>query len=281
MAIIFDGRFERGATFDAYNRIDRQPEVTPIPPLAQGEASSYEYAADPAGLYGTVAKLTIRNASPGRCELRPFQISPQGPAVSGVFGEQWCWFSHYFPHDWIIDYPRGADGDASYLVPHARELVLQYHESPDAGDAAHYPSLQMYVYGERMCVALTYDTTATSPNTSAGRVPNLQVLSSWPLVRGRWIDWVVRLKVSYAADGILEVYRDGRLEFAETGVPTFYNDILGGYFKGGLYRYGDTQMPNSRTIYHRGFVLGDANSSYTEVSGKSVLDRIAIRGMVL
>ena len=61
---------------------------------------------------------------------------------------------------------------------------------------------------------------------------------------------------------------------------TICNDILGGYFKGGLYRYGDAQMPAMRTIYHRGFVLGDANSSYAEVAGKSALDRVAIRGMV-
>lgn len=269
MAILFDGRFETGALFSAYNRIDRQPEATPIPPLAAGEAASYEYAADPAGLYGTVAKLTVRNNNPGRCELRPYQISPAGPAVSGVFGEQWCWFSHYIPADWVFDYPRGADEDADYRVPHGRELLLQYHESPDAGDAAHYPSLQMYAAGERVYFATTYDTTATSPDTPSGRVPNLQVLEWWPLERGRWVEWVIRLKVSYASDGILEIYRDGRRQFSESGVPTFYNDTLGGYFKGGLYRYFDSQGPATRTIYHRGFVLGDANSSYAEVAGRA------------
>lgn len=43
---------------------------------------------------------------------------------------------------------------------------------------------------------------------------------------------------------------------------------------------GDEMMPASRTIYHRGFVLGDANSSYAEVAGKPALSRAAIRSIV-
>jgi hypothetical protein len=234
-----------------------------IPPLRAGDPGSYEYVVDPLGLYGTVAKITVTNESPGRCELRPYEISPAGPATAGVFGEQWCWFSFMVPQDWIIDYPRGADVDANYLVPHGRELILQYHESPDVGDTAHYPSLQMFIYGERIAFALTYDTAASTTL----RAPNIRVLGTWSLDRGRWQSWVVRLKIAYNTSGILEIYREGFKVFSETGVPTFYNDTLGGYFKGGLYRYFDSQAPAKREIYHRGFVLGDANSSLYEVSG--------------
>jgi hypothetical protein len=91
---------------------------------------------------------------------------------------------------------------------------------------------------------------------------------------------VVRLKVAYNTDAITEIYRDGRLEFSETGVPNFYNDVLGGYFKGGLYRFGDALMPDSKTLYHRGFVLGDETSSFLEVSGRPAKERAFSRSLV-
>lgn len=278
MAILFHGRFDRhpasggtgGASFDAYNRIDRDPEDAALPPLSGGEPGSYEYADGVAGI-DRVARLTIGNTSPARCELRPYYEDPEGSGP--VYGERWIWWSTLLPVDWVVEHARGIDTAVATPMPNQRVIIGQIHVTPDGGDATHYPALQLYVIGDRYELALTADEGATTSQ----RAPNLIKLSSWPALRETWVDWVVHANLAANSDGFLHFYKDGRLEFSVTGQATVYNDAVGPYFKAGMYAFGDSRSPAQRSLYTRGIVIGDAASSHLEVSGLTVKERSSMR----
>lgn len=278
MAILFDGRFDRaaagpaagGATFDLYNRIDRDPQAAALPPLQGGDAGSYEYA-DGIGGIDRVAKLTIGATSPARCELRPFYEDPEGPGTA--YGERWFWWSTLIPHDWVMERARGIDALVTTPMPNQRVILGQIHVTPDAGDATHYPALQLYVIGDRYEVALTGDVDAATTL----RAPNLLKFASWPIRTGRWVDWVIHANLTADTNGFVHFYKDCRLEFSVTGRATVYNDTVGPYFKAGMYAFADDRSPPARSIYTRGIVIGDAVSGHSEVCGKAALDPRAIR----
>lgn len=280
MAILFDGRFDSaarssgsgGATFATYAKIDRDP-VSVMTPAAAGEAGSYEYAQNFRG-YSRVAKLMAPAASTARVELRPYTEDPAG--AGPVYGTRWYWWSTLIPDDWAVIPSRGVDTGTD-LVGNQRVIIGQIHETADGGDAVHFPPMQLYVERDYYVLALTADTSATT----ASRVPNLKVLGKWPVVRNRWVDWVVNIKLAADTTGFINFYKDRRLEYSASGLATTYNDSAGQFMKAGAYWFADmTREPSVvRTIYSRGIVVGDASSSHLEVSGLSVLDRAAIRAV--
>lgn len=281
MAILFDGRFDNaprssgsgGATFDLYEKIDRNP-VAVATPLAAGESGSYEYVENFRGL-SRVAKLTAPAETTSRVELRPYVEDPPGPGP--VYGERWYWWSFMVPDDWVVTPSRGVDTGTD-LVGTQRVIVGQVHETSDGGDTIHFPPMQLYIEGDHYMLALTADTNATT----VSRVPNLKVLGRWPLQTNRWVDWVLHANWAADTNGFLNFYKDRRLVYNATGLATTYNDTDGLFMKAGLYWFADMAREPyvRRVLYSRGIVIGDENSSHLEVSGLSVLDRAAMRSMV-
>lgn len=278
MAILFNGRFDNahrsqglgGANFGAYAKIDRDP-VTVVSPVAAGEAGSYEFVENFRG-YSRVAKITTPVDSTARCELRPYVEDPTGPGP--VYGTRWYWWSTLIPDDWTFTPARGVDTDTD-LVGNQRVIIGQIHETSDGGDAVHFPPVQLYLQNRHYTLCLTADANATT----TARVPNLKVLGRWPVRTNRWEEWVIHTKLAADTTGFLHFYRNRRLLYSLTGAVTTYNDTAGLFMKAGCYWFGDNYSPRTRVLYSRGIVIGDANSSYAEVSGKSLLDRPAIGGM--
>lgn len=287
MSLIFDSVYENGGSFADCNRIDSDPGATPIGSqiAASGVPGEYEYVMDPTGRYGRVAKLTIPRDSPGRREPRPFQYYPTAPAVGGVFGDQfWAWTSFMFNDEWPSEEARGVDSDSS-LVPSGRAILIQIHEAPDSGDLAHFPSFQMYAWGKK----LGFCTTADPAALTTSRIPNLKVMHSVPLVKNHWYEVVLNAKLAINTSGFLRVYIDRRKVFTDDGVITYYNDDPsrggdGAFYKAGLYKYSDSYSPPHYHMYSRGIRMGDASSSFSEVSGgitelsQAVYRRSVVRG---
>jgi hypothetical protein len=87
--------------------------------------------------------------------------------------------------------------------------------------------------------------------------------------KNRWTDWVLHIKFSPSSDGLVEIWKNGQKILTTTGKNT-YNDVVGNYFKIGIYKYGwaDGYFSNtvSRTLYYDEIRIGDENSSYSEVA---------------
>ncbi len=281
MAILFDGRFDNaprsagtgGASFASYAKIDRDPTAV-VSPAAAGEAGSYEYANNVGG-YSRVAKLSAPAATTARVELRPYVTDPIG--AGPVYGTRWYWWSVMVPDDWVFTPSRSVDTGTD-LVGNQRTIIAQVHETADGGDAIHFPPFQLYIERDSYVFALTADTAATTTT----RAPNLKVIGKWPVEAGRWVDWVVNVKWAADTTGFIHIYKDRRLVFSATGLATTYNDAVGLFVKAGVYWFGDMSRDRDlvRTLYSRGVVVGDENSSHLEVSGLSVLDRAAMRSCV-
>lgn len=263
MTILFDGRFSTGIDFSTYYSVD--PFGTPT---AGGVAGAYELVDDPAGSGETVAKLTMASGSPGRVELRPYQtdIAGGGP----VWGERWYAWWTMLPASFTP--PVSQSVDASGLSD-SRLNIGQSHDTQDVGDTTHLPPWIIFIDQDGVYkIATTYDTNATT----GSRDPNLRIFGRLPLRLGQWDEWVLRINHAYDNTGFAHFYRNRRLQYSLTGTPTQYNDATGPYFKTGLYSFGTVDY----TMHHKGVVIGDASSSYAEVTGNSLLETPTVRSIV-
>ncbi len=93
---------------------------------------------------------------------------------------------------------------------------------------------------------------------------------------GMWEHFVYHTKFSYAADGFVELWRNGEKMVSLTDTGTAYNDDKGPYFKFGIYSASwgvmDTPPPtnmSSNVVIFGGLKHGDKNSSYAEVDTSS------------
>ena len=269
MAILFDGRLSSG-TFAPYNRVDIAPGSSDVPPIHAGREGYYERVLDPIGGARYVAKLTAYSGAPGRCEMRPSVEDPPGPGPD--YGTRWFYFETLFL-DWPIDRSSSVTASISSKLGDARDMIAQLHDTADVGDTTHQPPFMLAVEGERIYFYTSYDTSATTVSAA----PNLRVLQSFPLDRGRWIKWALHIKYTINNDGFMHLYKDRRKVYSVTATPTAYNDTVGPFFKSGIYKFFGTNSPESRTIYHSGIVVGDADSSYLEVAGEDALDTTSAR----
>lgn len=164
-----------------------------------------------------------------RCEVVPRIVRPYlEKLVREPFGrERWYRFS-------VLIETRGDTGESPEALTD-NTVVAQWHSSPDpllSRERGRGPSLALRLHGERWAITYGWDTTFTSRNPS----------SDWhwagAVTPGRWTDWEFRVRWSYGADGLTEVWRDGELVFRREG-PNTYKDLRGVYLKLGLYHPTD------------------------------------------
>lgn len=278
MTIIFDGRFANGATFADYHSIALDPSDADQPPLADGRPGMYEMVPDPLGGGDLVAKLTMQaSTSGGRCELRPFYEDMDGGPPN--HGRRWYAWSMLIPGNWTAPASYAADVDDD-LRSSSHCIIAQLHDIADVGDTAHFPPWDLFIdqpytdRGMRYKVGLTYDANATTTS----RAPNSRVLGPIAVQQDVWVEWALDYTYAHDGTGAIAMYKDRRLIFSVTG-PTAYNDAEGPFWKFGLYSYSPPTWTASRSVYTRGAVVGDENSSYLEVTGHVALETAVIREM--
>ncbi|SCY26231.1 Polysaccharide lyase [Nitrosospira sp. Nl5] len=270
MTILFDGRFNTTPNFSLYDRIERSPLPSIPPTISSSEAGSYEIVTDPLGSGSPVAKLTMKSAPLGRCEIRPFarDIVAAGPD----YGELWYAWWDLFPAEWVDEIPGPADPESN-LLSGSKDIIAQAHSADDVTDRPHFPHFAIYVEGKKLKFLRTWDTAAQTTTAA----PNLTVHGSWPLEKMRWIEWVLHVNWAASSNGFFHLYKDRRLVYSETNAPNTYNDAEGPFFKCGFYKFFSSLSPAVRMRYSKGVVIGDSTSSYLEVTGHSALETATIR----
>jgi len=72
--------------------------------------------------------------------------------------------------------------------------------------------------------------------------------------KGKWTDWVFHIKWSHKPDGLLEVWKDGKLVVRKTG-PNTYNDEKGPFLKMGFTNHTGSLNQNDLKPLSESFTL--------------------------
>lgn len=114
------------------------------------------------------------------------------------------------------------------------EIVAQWHEQPDfdSGETWRRPPLTLSIRNNQFGVSNRWD---PKPVSVIFKEAGSQSWKLGEVAKGKWTDWVFHVKWSYKSDGLLEVWKNGKLVVRKTG-PNTYNDKRGPYFKIGIYK---------------------------------------------
>jgi hypothetical protein len=178
------------------------------------------------------------------------------------FQERWYGARLLIPVDWIPDPNRAAD------------IVMQWHAIPGNWRAT-YPNLAISVQQTNWVIAQSFGCAQTNPTRRSVRIDE-------PLKPGAWVSWVLHAKWAPDTNGLIQIWKDGRLvlERAGTNVYSTIGIAYTPYLKTGLYRpewHTDTAEKRARfdretpaatnkVVYVADVKVGDARARYDDVA---------------
>ena len=213
------------------------------------------------GLYA--ARFELRRNDPTVANgKRSEMFVPLFPASGRVGDERWFGLSFLVPTNWE------QEEDPSVT----QSTLAQWHARPDRelGEGGRSPPLRIDVKGNDWSVRSRWDpkrvTEGNDPRPEGGD----QLLWAGPFEPGVWTDWVIHVKWSYTADGLLEVWKDG-IKVVERRGPNTYNDEGPLYLKVGMYKpsWGNPDIQSTthtRVAYHDDIQIGDGTAGYARVA---------------
>ncbi len=223
-----------------------------------GESWNSEYPTDGATASSTYAKTGTKSL---RMELNRTDPIINGSkrceiardTAEGAREEHWYIFSVYLP--------KGGDEDYT-LDPDGSEILAQWHNVPDTGEAYTSPPLALRTIGNNWRIDRLWDTNATSTNKAImahNQFENV-IIGTYKGNKGKWTDWAFHVRWGWLPEHkpILEVYKNGVLVLERNGEPNMTNDQLGVYMKLGIYKWDWAQEPDIYSIINRRVVYYDA-----------------------
>lgn len=175
----------------------------------------------------------------------------------------WYGFSVYLPKSWKRDF----QGD----------VVAQWfaHEDRHLGERGRSPALALRLREAFWYVTYRWDDRAVTPDNSGhkGKIYKARYQT------GRWTDWVFHVRWSYdpkatgAAEGLVEVYKNGK-KVAERRGPNTYNDKAGPTLKLGIYKapWNKPETPSAvdmRLLYLDEVRIGSEQAGYRGVAPRA------------
>jgi hypothetical protein len=183
------------------------------------------------------------------------------PSEKG-FNERWYAARILVPHDWVYDSAKGAD------------IVMQWHAIPGNWKAT-YPNLAISIQDTNWFVQQNYGSAQTKPTRTRTKLDA-------EVQRGVWVAWVTHAKWSPNDDGLLQIWKDGKLVLERKG-PNVYSTIgveYTPYLKTGIYHpewhlgtdrkreaFGaETPVATSKVIFVTDVKVGSERATYADVS---------------
>lgn len=154
----------------------------------------------------------------------------------------------------------------SYIADPNEEVLFQLHATADDGEGHTSPPVALQTKDGRWRMQILWDSRAinTSQNWS-----NVKIIDLGAYEKGAWTDWVFHIKSSYQTDGLIEIWKNGKLVATYNG-PNNYNDKVGNFLKMGIYKWGWKEgiysTTTKRTLYFDEIRIGNQNSSYEDVA---------------
>jgi hypothetical protein len=185
------------------------------------------------------------------------------PSEKG-FNERWYAESILVPAEWVFDSGEGHD------------IVMQWHAVPGNGSPTN-PNLAISVRNKSWSIRQSF---GEAKGRHSGATTKLDDL----VKPGVWVAWVIRAKWSPGADGLLQIWKDGKLVLECQGANV-YSDIgveYTPYLKTGIYHptwHTDTDLKRAafdkekpdatnKVIYATDVRVGGGKATYADMALK-------------
>ena len=186
-----------------------------------------------------------------------YRTEVSGPG-SDLDKEYWYGFSIFLPEDYVPD--------------KIWEIVAQWHGVPDfkIGENWRNPVMALSTDGDKWGFVSRWDAKRNTFEGGKRHYGGTKQYDLGPYHTGVWTDWVVHVKWSYQADGILEIWQNDKRVVKQKG-PNAFNDAKGPYFKMGIYKgWKQPDRPSdavdSRLLYHDEFRMAEGPNHYADVA---------------
>ena len=196
-----------------------------------------------------------KNVGGGRYRAELVQYGAGGPNVEQ---DRWFGFSTRVPEDWrVVETTKSVD------------IFFQIHDKPDPCEGYRTPPLSLYISRNTFKAMIHSDSNpCTKGAYPRGEGTTTETVLNTPLIKGKWVDWVIHVKWSYKNDGILEIWQNGKKVTNYRG-PIGYNDKGSMFMKAGLYHIGNGDYwPDGlkrRVLYYDQIRMGGPKATYSDV----------------
>ncbi|MFJ8531711.1 polysaccharide lyase [Bacillus sp. NPDC094106] len=170
------------------------------------------------------------------------------------FHERWYTARIYIPQDWVFDKGGGND------------IVMQWHavlgsERVDRD----FPELAITVEGDRWNIQRAFGPTSNIERDSKTLDELVQ--------KGVWSSWVIHAKWSSGSDGLLQIWKDGKVVWEVQGPNAYATRARTPYLKTGLYhpqwkpKYGEPKPGpvKERKIFITDVKIGSERATYQDM----------------
>ena len=206
-----------------------------------------------------VGKKAVRFVVPRGSNLFRAEISL--PHENG-FNERWYGERVLVPQDWVFDPTRGND------------IVIQWHAIPGNWKAT-YPNLEISIGNTNWFIRQSFGSAQTKPTRTNQKLTDL-------VQPGAWVSWVIHARWAPDTNGILEIWKDGKLVMDRKG-PNVYSTIgveYTPYLKTGIYHpewhldkdgkreafEKENPVATNKVIYATDIKIGDKNARYEDIA---------------
>ena len=174
-------------------------------------------------------------------------------AEKSVPVERWYGFNIFLPKSFVVD-----------DLP---EILAQWHATPDfdLGEDYRSPPIALTVQNGSWLLDTRWATNAVNTNSN---VTGREVKDLGKTETEKWTQWVFHIVFSYKNDGLIELWKDGKLVYTRKG-PNYYNDKIGPYLKFGIYKWEWLKtdiktVTNQRIVYFGDVKLGDNHATIND-----------------
>lgn len=164
---------------------------------------------------------------------------------------RWFALSTYLPADWQDDT--------------FSDIIFQIHERPSDCETWRSPPFYLRVNNDKMELNVRWDSKECSDGNKA---EGTATIYSTPIIKGRWVDWVFKVRWDYRTNGngYVEIWQDNNKKPTYNG-PNCYNDKREMYLKTGDYKInGWKEGLINRVLYIDEVKMGNENCTYAEMS---------------
>lgn len=216
--------------------------------------NNFKLVDDPLGSGRTVGEFTRRSTDTLVSAGYRVELSN----VNQAWGEnviRWVYWRTYIPSQ-------------QKFTVRPRTILFQLHDQ-STGEAAHPPPFECEITSDNFLFLGAYDENVIS---TAESITTYEI-GRHPLILDKWVDFVLHCKFNVAdSSGFFRLWIDHREVLHITGIKNCYASASGIdpiYIQQGNYTGATLLHPaiSSRTLYHEGSKLGDASSSYNEITG--------------
>ncbi len=133
------------------------------------------------------------------------------------FNERWYGERIFVPRDWVFDPNRGND------------IVMQWHAIPGNWRAT-FPNLEISIGNTNWFIRQSYGAAQTGPTRTNLKLDGF-------VQRGAWVSWVVHAKWSPGTNGLIQIWKDGKLVMDKSGTNVYstIGEEYTPYLKTGIY----------------------------------------------